>query len=718
MHAALLRGHDVMNRGKDMQLIAFDCGVLHGPPNTLLAARRALQDGASALNVDLALTRDGRLVAAHSSTHWSHLHGLPAMEQDLSQLDFTAMPKTPPCSTFRKFWQSLNVPDEDLVGLEDCEPQPLSSVEEFLESFPNVPLHFDLKADSLELQGEQAQLLDKLMKEKFPQRAQVTDGSLTSVRFFRNPRHLVQPDVYTFLSLHGTLSHSLAVFLGDPADELGPIDSKHANEQELGLLNELAQGPELAPMATRGVYLPPRVLNQGWRIPPNWKDSLFVICDIAAEGMKPLTLDQRRVQESACRRASSSGMHTAYFRGLSAQSRLRAESLDQHRSLGLPTRWNMAFMGWPSLDPKLLPSEAGAKWQGSQSTWARCITKQFTALLIVQLIELGRIQSLDAPLLELARLPPSAVPAGKRGSLGTLTLRQVMSGVGAFQSSYEPLHWETSEGMSTVELTRRALLAIEPTNLLFKDKFVYSNQQWIAVERVIEVATGLSLPVAARQYVFDAIGMSKNTYYVDDTRPACPEYAGETQKQRNLRAGIGLCTTPEDLLLLGRTLVEEVGSKVPGVSPVTHRAVVSPAGVQELFKDQLATHFPKAARSVRSVYPFGEFISAGFMVVGRTLGAYVLDGGMIMAHGGDDLYVGAKLFMHVNNAKPVGPVFVQMAHAPQYSSKDSFLDNVPQSLSNISKCYALLFGAASPWAIHTRVDANFEPPCKQYSIQQ
>merc|ERR1719215_1364119 len=82
-HAALLRRQDNIEKGKEMQLIAFDCGVLHGPPNTLLAARRALQDGASALNVDLALTRDGRLVAAHSSTRWSHLHGLPAIEQDL-----------------------------------------------------------------------------------------------------------------------------------------------------------------------------------------------------------------------------------------------------------------------------------------------------------------------------------------------------------------------------------------------------------------------------------------------------------------------------------------------------------------------------------------------------------------------------------------------------------------------------------------------------------
>merc|ERR1712061_937514 len=45
-------------RGPFMPMIAYDAGLLHGPPNSVLAAKRSLEDGATKLNVDLALTKD------------------------------------------------------------------------------------------------------------------------------------------------------------------------------------------------------------------------------------------------------------------------------------------------------------------------------------------------------------------------------------------------------------------------------------------------------------------------------------------------------------------------------------------------------------------------------------------------------------------------------------------------------------------------------------
>lgn len=49
-----------------VQIIALDCGVLHGPANTLLAAKRAVGDGAMALNVDAVLSgRQNRFQSIH-----------------------------------------------------------------------------------------------------------------------------------------------------------------------------------------------------------------------------------------------------------------------------------------------------------------------------------------------------------------------------------------------------------------------------------------------------------------------------------------------------------------------------------------------------------------------------------------------------------------------------------------------------------------------------
>ena len=47
-----------------VQIIALDTGLLHGPANTILAAQRAVEAGALALNVDVALAQGVRVKQA------------------------------------------------------------------------------------------------------------------------------------------------------------------------------------------------------------------------------------------------------------------------------------------------------------------------------------------------------------------------------------------------------------------------------------------------------------------------------------------------------------------------------------------------------------------------------------------------------------------------------------------------------------------------------
>mmetsp|Transcript_6086 Transcript_6086/g.9852 ORF Transcript_6086/g.9852 Transcript_6086/m.9852 type:complete len:744 (+) Transcript_6086:50-2281(+) len=719
VHSLLLR--DRGNTSHEMQIIAFDCGILHGPPNSLLAAHRVLEAGATALNVDLALTRDEKLVAAHSSTHWLHLQGLPAIEYDLSSIDFGKAPRTPPCTVFRDYFTSIGVAAEDLIDLHDCEPQPLSTAADFLSAFPGVPLHFDLKADSLEKQSRQAQLLDAELRERFPERLQAVDAPITSVRFFEDPKKLVSAKDFSLIQ-QLTLNLSVAVFLGDPADELGPLPGTKEtrnNGAKFGLLHALERGPRGVPRGIRGVYLPSKVMAQGWTVPSSWGQKLFLICDAAAEGTP--TLEKRMSQKQICLQAGASGIHTAFLRGLvpPKQNALQVNANSPSRVRFLRNRhpssdeWSMEFRGGPA-DSGPLSKVIGRTWKGRRS-WARCVTKQVTAMLVLRLIEMGKLRGLDVPILELVKLSSDVLSTSKQHVLQRLTLRQVMAGVGGFQSISEHPDWEVSSGESVANLSAHALSQVDTLNLLLKDTFTYSNQAWVVVERAIEVAVGLPLPDAARKYLFNDLGLSTDTYYSDDGGKTCPEYRGETQRQRNLRAAIGLCTTLDDLILISETLVEDPGIRVAGVSPLTHRQVLSPQSVQELLVDQLAVHFPQAIPHALKAHPIKYFIDHGFPVVGRSLGAYILEDNIVMAHGGDNIYVGTKIYIRKQSRHVGSPTLVQIAFVDhQYNDKNDFMAHVPETLLEMSKCYALLFGAAAPWHQAALRSPGYEPPCAKY----
>eukprot|EP00435_Cladocopium_sp_Y103_P018531 s3049_g4.t1 len=125
--------------------------------------------------------------------------------------------------------------------------------------------------------------------------------------------------------------------------------------------------------------------------------------------------------------------------------------------------------------------------------------------------------------------------------------------------------------------------------------------------------------------------------------PPCPQSPATSTFERNLRAGIGLCATAEDLFLLGITLRRSCRS-----------CLLSSSGFQEVMIDQLAVHFPAAVPSFLEKPPATDFASHGLSLAGRGFAGYHLKGGWLLAHGGLEGYLGQNVLVQTNaNASSV-----------------------------------------------------------------
>ena len=71
------------------RLIAHRGGAAEGYENTLAAFRRAVQAGAGMLELDVHLTRDGKVVVAHDQ----HLHRLTDLSTNIRDLEFSKLPR-------------------------------------------------------------------------------------------------------------------------------------------------------------------------------------------------------------------------------------------------------------------------------------------------------------------------------------------------------------------------------------------------------------------------------------------------------------------------------------------------------------------------------------------------------------------------------------------------------------------------------------------------
>lgn len=62
---------------------------------------------------------------------------------------------------------------------------------------------------------------------------------------------------------------------------------------------------------------------------------------------------------------------------------------------------------------------------------------------------------------------------------------------------------------------------IKQPQLFWGQRFIYSNMQWAVVELAVQRATSLDWPTAAQKFLFHPLGLSKNTYYRSEDKPAC-----------------------------------------------------------------------------------------------------------------------------------------------------------------------------------------------------
>jgi CubicO group peptidase (beta-lactamase class C family) len=625
----------------NIELIAIDCGILHGPPNTLLAAKRALSNGADALNIDLILTKDLKLVGMHSPSHYLPYTDFQQPPTNLGNLTFDSLPKTPSCETFRKYLLSKGVSATHLNSLGDCEPQAMNTVEDFLEAFPNIPMHFDMKADTLALQFRQKQILEDILYSKFPERAKIMDGSFTSVRFFHKPEETIQ-----FSKIHEQFSRnrpSLPVFLGDPTGdesflELSGVAVHEKDTAYQSVLNLIERGPEHALPGVMGAYVSVSTINSfgTFEIPTEWQGKFVGICDM------PDLIEQTSVKACAPFRRA----HTHFFTG------------DPQMSLSKSFAPRIATWAY---------TLRGVHQEGEDlptPTFTRCAGKMITAALVLLLQEKRMLPGLDEPIVGHLKLPKlknwQSHPA-----LRQLTLRQVMSGVGGFVSTHMDDVLLNAKYRSTEDISTEALAMI-PETFQVGNTFIYSNVAWTVVERAIEQATGLPFPKVARKYLFDPIGISSKTFYMEKKGPACPfrysltrhldgswgmhssgtqvppEYPKKTEMV-NAKAGIGLCTATDDWELLAQTVAS-------GKSPKTNIQILSEESLHELYVDQLNTHFTESMPKASKAYPLGLLGRHFFerpngdsnydpqstpLSLSRGLGHYMIaENGVLMAWGG------------------------------------------------------------------------------------
>lgn len=297
------RQHDV---------VATDCGMLHGPPNTLLAARRAISDGATALNIDLVLTSDERLVGVHSSTHWDPLGRLPIVTASaaaptatpvaaVSSMRLREIPQTPSCHAFRQQWRAAGVPECHLRRLRACARQPVSTLEDFLDAFPlEVSFYVDLKAHTHALQERQRELLEGMLS------AGRHRGRRVAVRFFSSPA-LVAAGNRTARA--GPAAEASALRLMDAGLEQSTCAAAgslcHSTPVALRrTLGVLSASPFARPASTVslpwGAYVPSSVLRAGWTPHREWA-GLLLVCDMAVDYLAPGGLAWREAHAaSAC----------------------------------------------------------------------------------------------------------------------------------------------------------------------------------------------------------------------------------------------------------------------------------------------------------------------------------------------------------------------------------------------------------------------------------
>jgi len=611
------------------QIIALDTGILHGPANTILAAKRAVEAGARALNVDAVLSGE-RLVAAHNSTHRLRSGGFPTFAcGDVSACTPKDLEKefSPSCQYIKHYYLESGVPSSALAPLKFCNPQPLNFVDDFLEQFPKTPIIFDMKSETVAMQRKAVKLLHNMLEISFPDRP----SNLTTLRVFVPP-----PDL---LEMFGNTGHwdwpRFNLALGIPK-----LDSMRTDAWEV-----LPHVPAAALKHVAAIFVTPQQLEE----PPKQllirqleeQQELRVVCDL---GLHEAGLDYASFDEKMhlCLQHGAPMIHTGRVAAVANVLNLNVTDFHQRDGAITPQERMPYLANKPNTlmiisqvtteKPVRYWSSAGKLDSGS--VWTRCGGKLASTLFVMRLVELKLLPGLDQPIVEFLKLSGKWFPDWKQHPvMKKLTLRHLMASVGGVRSWRIQPSWAMKKVLSVGEVAERALSTVNKS-FVPGEKFMYSNLQWAVVELAVERATGMDWPTAAKKFLFQPLGLSENTYYRSEDKPACYQMNDSSIYERNLRAGIGLCSTADDMFLLGVALRKSC-----------QNCFLSEASMKEVVTDQLATHFPAAVGSFLKNPPATMFAASGIKIVGRGFGAYFLKGGWLLAHGGPEGYQGQNVLV-------------------------------------------------------------------------
>jgi len=187
------------------------------------------------------------------------------------------------------------------------------------------------------------------------------------------------------------------------------------------------------------------------------------------------------------------------------------------------------------------------------------ITKQFTAVLILQLVEEGKLRLED----ELANYLADFPLQGHR-----VTLHQLLTHTSGIKS-YTGLGAKFWREASRLDLTHEQLLALikdEPFDFSPGEEWFYNNSGYYLLGLVIEKVTGKSYAEVLRERIFAPLGMTASSY-CDERAIVRHRAAGYTRTPKGLvnaeplsmtspySAG-ALCSTVLDLLKWRRALTE------------------------------------------------------------------------------------------------------------------------------------------------------------------
>ncbi|CAK0829964.1 unnamed protein product [Prorocentrum cordatum] len=717
--------------GTRTSIVAYDAGLYFGPPNSVLAAQRSLQNGATSLGVDLSITLDDELVGAHSSSEWIAHSAFSKRAQDLHTITFEQAELSPTCETFKQFYLSIGVSAAELTGLQACERQRMSTADEFLQAFPGIPIIFDLKAPSWQMQQRQVHILYELLCRKFPDRH--ADATLTSLRLFAFPNQ--SNPTYYFENVLGSTTLPFTFSIGVPAQR----ESTWSNIDTLRRSLTSSTGSR---NGVPRIFLTPSEMKAASRL-FRVTGRIIIICDLAAHELDQEinaahAADYRDLHSwtselQVCVENGAAAIHTSRFApvlaalrtwsnftrrpprskkeqeqaGDGAATRSPASSEPERLRVGRPGEGpdaSLVLLGRAEAPGRAQRFAVGPAASGAstahQSTWMRCAGKLATVLLVVRLVEIGMLPGLDEPIVEFLRLSETWLAERRNHSvLQRLTLRHVMAGVGGLPSyQFTPL-WVTKKVMPASEICERALGWVD-RDFVPGSRWVYSNMQWAIVERAVEVAAGGSFPDAARRYLFDPLGVSTRTYHASETMPSCSHPSASPVYERNLRAAIGLCSTVEDMgrRILGDAVRTAAFEDDDG-PPSRGSAFLSVQGVQEVVLDQLHHRFPAALPMFLNTAPATDFCVRGMQWTGRGFAGYYWANDWLVVYGGAPAFWGQRILLRVENGVGTGRVLAQWVSAPTVpKSTQAFVERLFHTFTAAPEKFSSLMLGCQPGA--------------------